>query len=165
MFESAARRCLPHRNAKRANHGRCLRRGCVCIKCSAGKLAYQSPKDALLPLSTHVNTKRRTSARVSQARASLDPILSLIQMCLGPATDMAGGQAEGELKDQLVTLEAQLQEIDAVLAATDGAEPELEEVSSPRQCCSTTATGSPASHALTSALIAPAGQGGASGVN
>ena len=54
-------------------------------------------------------------------------------MCVGPATSMADGQAEGELRDQLGDLEAQLQEIDAVLAATDGAEPELEAVSSPAQ--------------------------------
>jgi hypothetical protein len=65
---------------------------------------------------------------------------------------MADGQAEGELKDQLDTLEAQLQEIDAILAVSGGAEPELEEVSRDAQRCSATATGSPASHALTHSL-------------
>ena len=49
-------------------------------------------------------------------------------MCLKPASDMAEAHAEGELRDQLADLEAQLQQIDEALEATDGADPELKTV-------------------------------------
>ena len=41
---------------------------------------------------------------------------------------MAEAHAEGELRDQLADLEAQLQQIDEALEATGGADPELETV-------------------------------------
>ena len=49
-------------------------------------------------------------------------------MCLKPASDMAEAHAEGELRDQLADLEAQLQQIDEALEATGGVDPELETV-------------------------------------
>ncbi len=49
-------------------------------------------------------------------------------MCLKPASDMAEAHAEGELRDQLADLEAQLQQIDEALEATGGTDPEQETV-------------------------------------